>query len=87
MNTIQREFIKYALSIFNPLVNFDKFIQNKTFIHPDTRNKVLFQSLPKHMQKFIHQQWLNQQHQRDKNLFENIRRDLENKKIQQEQFA
>lgn len=85
MNTINKEFIKHALSIFNPLSTFESFVKNKTFIHPITRNKVLFESLPKNNQHFIKQQWLSQQHIRDKNLFKSIERDLHNKQIKQEQ--
>jgi len=51
--TIQKDFIKHAIKITNPHTTFEDFIQHKTFIHPKTRNKVLFHSLPLYYQQFI----------------------------------
>lgn len=55
--SIQKEFIKHAINITNPYKPFEEFIHNKTFIHPITRNKVLFHSLPLSSQKFIKTQY------------------------------
>jgi hypothetical protein len=68
LKSIHLEFIKHAINITNPHTTFIDYIHNRLFIHPQTRNKVLFHSLPPSTQKFIKSQYENQKAQALYNL-------------------
>lgn len=49
----------------DPGAEFKKFVEGKKFQHPETRNEVVFQSLPTEEQKRIYQEWKGQQKPED----------------------
>jgi hypothetical protein len=58
---IQIEFLKLAW--FNPYLSFETHIRGQKFIHPMTRNRVDFHSLPKSMQQMIKSRWEQRQNE------------------------